>query len=177
MKTILTVITLLFALSMYSQSSFYELNALTIEGEPFDFQQLKGKQVLVVNVASKCGFTPQYEELETLYKMYGGANFTILGFPANDFMKQEPGSDEEIQSFCQANYGVTFQMMSKISVKGDDMHPVYQWLTQKAENGVKDSDVKWNFQKYLIGKDGQMIEVFPPKTKPLSEEIVSKIKG
>ena len=161
----------------YGQADFYALSAKTIDGEDFSFEQLKGKKVLVVNVASKCGLTPQYEELETLYKMYGGNNFIIMGFPANNFMKQEPGTEDEIKTFCESNYGVTFQMMSKISVKGDDMHPVYQWLTQEEKNGVKDSQVKWNFQKYLINEEGKYVEVFSPKTKPLSENIVNKIKN
>lgn len=160
----------------YGQASFYDLTAKTIEGEDFNFKQLKGKKVLVVNVASKCGLTPQYEDLETLFKMYGGNDFTIIGFPANNFGKQEPGTEEEIKTFCESNYGVTFQMMSKISVKGDDIHPVYQWLTQEEKNGVKDSNVKWNFQKYLIDEKGNYVEVFSPKTKPLDESIVSLLK-
>ena len=158
-----------------AQSDFYSLSANTIDGEMYSFDQLKGKKVLIVNVASKCGLTPQYEDLEVLYKTYGGDGFTIIGFPANNFMKQEPGSNEEIKEFCSANYGVTFQMMAKISVKGDDMHPVYQWLTQKSKNGLKDSNVKWNFQKYLINEEGKLVEVFSPKIKPLSEEIKSKL--
>lgn len=175
MRLIISFIALLFLSSAYAQSDFYSLTAKTIDGEEFSFEQLKGKKVLIVNVASKCGLTPQYEALELLFKMHGGNNFTIVGFPANNFMKQEPGTEAEIKEFCTANYGVTFQMMSKISVKGDDMHPVYQWLTQKEKNGVKDSDVKWNFQKYLIDEKGQFVEVFSPKTKPLSEDITSKL--
>ena len=159
----------------FAQSSFYSLSAKTIDGEDISFEQFKGKKVLVVNVASKCGFTPQYEDLESLYKVYGGDDFTIIGFPANNFMKQEPGTNEEIKAFCTSNYGVSFQMMSKISVKGDDIHPVYQWLTQKEKNGVKDSNVKWNFQKYLIDENGKLVGVFSPKTKPFSEEITSKL--
>lgn len=176
MKHIIIILSLFVASIAYGQGDFYQLTASTIENEAFSFEQLKGKKVLIVNVASKCGLTPQYEDLETLYKMHGGNDFVILGFPANNFMKQEPGSNEEIKTFCDANYGVTFQMMSKISVKGDDMHPVYQWLTQKDKNGVKDSDVKWNFQKYLIDENGKFVEVFSPKTKPLDEEIVSLLK-
>ena len=173
MKNIIITIALFIASTAYGQSDFYQLTARSIDGEIFNFEQLKGQKVLIVNVASKCGLTPQYEDLETLYKVHGGSHFTILGFPANNFMKQEPGSEDEIKTFCESNYGVTFQMMSKISVKGDDMHPVYQWLTQKEKNGVKDSNVKWNFQKYLIDEEGKFVEVFSPKTKPLSEDIVN----
>lgn len=177
MKNILfTFIAVLTLFSVRAQENFYELSAKTITGEDYSFEQLKGKKVLIVNTASKCGFTPQYEELEALWEDYGGDDFIIIGFPANNFMKQEPGTDEEILDFCQKNYGVSFPMMSKISVKGDDMHPVYQWLTQKEKNGKDDSKVKWNFQKYLVDENGQLLAVFPPKMKPSDEEIVSQIK-
>ena len=120
----------------YAQTSFYDFTVKDIGGKDFPLSQLKGKKVLVVNTASKCGFTPQYEGLEDLYKKYGGDDFVIIGFPANNFANQEPGSNEEIASFCKLNYGVTFPMMSKISVKGDDQAPLYKWLTSKSENGV-----------------------------------------
>jgi glutathione peroxidase len=158
-------------------NSFYDLKALTIDGKEFDFSSLKGNKVLIVNTASKCGHTPQYEELETLFRKYGDRNFVILGFPANNFLNQEPGTNEEIIEFCRLNYGVTFQMMSKISVKGDDMHPVYQWLTSKEKNGVMDSEVKWNFQKYLISENGKLVSVVRPKVDPLSDEIVKWIEN
>jgi glutathione peroxidase len=166
------------SLMVYGQGSksFYDLNALTIDGKEFDFSTLKGKKVLIVNVASKCGNTPQYANLEELNKRYGGDEFIILGFPANNFLHQEPGTNEEIKEFCRLNYGVTFQMMSKISVKGNDMHPVYRWLTSKAENGVMDSEVKWNFQKYLVSEKGILAKVIRPKEDPLSEEIVGWIE-
>ncbi len=176
MRKIIVLSLLLIVSLSYGQSGFYDLSATTIDGETYSFEQLKGKKVLIVNVASKCGLTRQYEDLEVLYKMYGANNFTMIGFPANNFNKQEPGTDEEIKEFCTSNYGVTFQMMSKISVKGDDMHPVYQWLTQKGKNGFKDSEVKWNFQKYLIGENGQLFEVFSPRTSPLAEEITNYLK-
>jgi len=157
--------------------SFYDLSANTIDGKEFDLSTLKGKKVLIVNTASKCGNTPQYEKLEELYRRYGGDKFVILGFPANNFLNQEPGTNEEIREFCKLNYGVTFQMMSKISVKGDDMHPVYKWLTSKKENGVMDSEVRWNFQKYLVSNEGILVSVIRPKEDPLSDEIVRWIEN
>ena len=168
---------LLFAATGFSQKSFYDFTVKDIEGNNFDLSSLKGKKVLVVNTASKCGFTPQYEGLEKLYKSYGGDKFTIIGFPANNFANQEPGSNDEIAAFCQKNYGVTFPMMSKISVKGDDMAPLYQWLTSKSKNGVLDSDVKWNFQKYLIDENGHLVNVLLSKVTPDDPEIVNWIKN
>ena len=133
--------------------------------------EYKGKKVLIVNLASQCGFTPQYSELESSFQKNN--NLVILGFPANNFGKQEPGNDEEIAEFCQQNYGVQFPMMEKISVKGDDMHPLYQWLTQKSKNGVLDSEVTWNFQKYLIDEKGNLVEMIEPKVKPDDPRIVA----
>ena len=152
--------------------SFHDFSAKTISGEILDFFVFKGKKVLVVNTASKCGLTPQYEDLEKLYREYGGDNFEIVGFSANNFMRQEPGTDEEIKEFCEVNYGVTFQMMSKISVKGKDIHPVYKWLTSKEENGVLDSKVSWNFQKYMIDENGNLVDY----AKPNADKIVNWIK-
>jgi glutathione peroxidase len=129
---------------------------------------------MVVNTASKCGFTPQYKDLEELYEKYGD-KLVILGFPANNFANQEPGSAPEIREFCTKNYGVTFQMMEKISVKGDDMNPLYKWLTSKDLNGVMDSDVKWNFQKYLIDENGKLVDVIYSKEKPGSEKVINWI--
>jgi glutathione peroxidase len=174
---LLPIITMTTQFSKAQNNSFYELSAQTIDGEIFHFSGLKGKKVLIVNVASKCGFTPQYEDLENLYKEYSGGEFTILGFPANNFLRQEPGSDEEIKEFCTINYGVTFPMMSKISVKGNDMHPVYKWLTKKADNGVMDSKVSWNFQKYMIDETGKLVDFAKPKVKPMSPKIVDWIEG
>lgn len=162
---------------MAQEKTFHDFEMKTIDGEMISLSTFKGKKVLVVNVASKCGFTPQYEELERLYKTYGGDKFVIVGFPANNFMSQEPGTDLEIKSFCTENYGVTFQMMSKISVKGDDIDPLYKWLTTKSENGVEDSKVAWNFQKYLIDENGKLVTYVSPKTKPMDEKIVNWIKG
>lgn len=160
-------------LNMQAQSAFYDFKVKTLGGTEFDFATLKGKKVMVVNTASKCGLTGQYEQLQALYEAYGDEDFVIIGFPANNFMNQEPGTAEEIQEFCQLNYGVTFPMMDKISVKGDDQHPLYQWLTQKELNGVMDSKVQWNFQKYLIDEEGKLVKVIAPKTLPTDEEVTA----
>jgi glutathione peroxidase len=157
--------------------TLYDFKTTTLDGKEFDLSSLKGKKVLVVNTASKCGLTPQYKELEELYKTYGGDKFVIIGFPANNFASQEPGTNSEIKEFCKLNYGVTFPMMSKISVKGNDMDPIYQWLTQKSQNGVKDSEVQWNFQKYLIDEKGQLVDFVEPKASPKSDKILSWVKG
>jgi glutathione peroxidase len=157
--------------------SFYDYTVKTIDGEDFNLSSLKGKKVMVVNTASKCGFTPQYADLEKLYKEFGGDRFIIIGFPANNFLSQEPGTNEEIETFCRVNYGVSFPMMAKISVKGNDMHPLYQWLTKKSLNGVMDADVKWNFQKFLINENGQLVDVAFPKEKPNSDKILNWLKN
>jgi len=177
MKTIiLTALIVLYGLGVMSQNkSFYDFTVTTIEGKEYPLSQLKGKKVMVVNTASKCGLTPQYEALEKLYKQYGSKNFVIIGFPANNFMGQEPGTNEEIKEFCSKNYGVTFPMMGKISVKGDDMHPLYQWLTQKKENGVLDANVTWNFQKFLIDEKGNLVESLSPRDKPDSDKVIAWI--
>ncbi len=179
MKILFLIISLsLFTPAGFAQDkTFHSFVVKDINGNDFNLASLKGKKVLVVNTASKCGLTPQYETLQAIYETYGGPGFTIIGFPANNFMKQEPGTNEEIVEFCTKNYGVTFPMMSKISVKGDDMHPVYQWLTQKSQNGVKDSEVSWNFQKYMIDENGGLVDFVAPKEKPDNEKIISWIKG
>jgi glutathione peroxidase len=159
------------------EKNFHDFTVETLEGSEFDLSLLKGKKVMVVNVASKCGLTPQYKQLQEVYEKYGGDDFIIIGFPANNFLKQEPGTAEEIREFCTENYGVTFPMMAKISVKGDDMAPLYQWLTRKDQNGVLDSEVSWNFQKYLIDENGNLVEMMSPKTKPDSDEIIGWIEG
>jgi glutathione peroxidase len=164
------------SISLIAQSSgFYDFKVKTLEGNTFDFSTLKGKKVMIVNVASKCGNTPQYKDLEEIYEKYKNDNFVIIGFPANNFMNQEPGSPSEIRKFCTDNYGVTFPLMEKISVKGNDMHPVYQWLTSKEKNGVKDSEVTWNFQKYLIDEKGNLIDMIPPKEKITSDKVIAWI--
>ena len=159
------------------EQNIYSFKVKTLNNETFDFATLKGKKILIVNTASKCGLTPQYEKLQTLYNKYKNENFIIIGFPANNFLSQEPGSNKEIQQFCTQNYGVTFPMMSKISVKGKNQHPIYQFLTQQSQNGLMDNKVKWNFQKYLINENGQLEFVISPKTSPLSDKITNWIKG
>lgn len=160
-----------------TSTTLYDFEVKDINGEIYDLSQHKGKKVLVVNTASKCGLTPQYEALQALYEKYGGENFVIIGFPANNFMKQEPGTNEEIKAFCSKNYGVTFPMMAKISVKGDDIHPLYEWLTKKEKNGFLDAKVSWNFQKFLIDEEGKIVKMLSPRTKPDDEQIVSWIEG
>jgi glutathione peroxidase len=159
------------------KQSIYQFKVTDLSGEEFDFASLKGKKILVVNTASKCGLTPQYEGLQALYDQYQAQGFVVVGFPANNFMSQEPGTSAEIATFCQKNYGVTFPMMGKISVKGDDMAPIYQFLTQRSKNGVEDSEVGWNFQKYLIDENGFVAKVVGPQTSPTDPEIVDWIKG
>jgi glutathione peroxidase len=182
MKTNIIYIILLFA-SIFAngqesvKKNFYDFTVKTIDGEDFPLSQLKGKKVLVVNTASKCGYTPQYEDLESLYEKYGGEKFTIIGFPANNFMSQEPGTNEEIKEFCSSKYGVTFPMMAKISVKGDDIAPLYRWLTNKEENGVMDAPVKWNFQKFMIDEKGNLTGMVKTSENPMSEKIISWIES
>lgn len=174
--TLLAII-LLSILVASGQNSFYDFTVKDIDGNDFNLSSLKGKKVLVVNTASKCGLTPQYKELQHIYETYKEQDFIIVGFPANNFANQEPGTNDEIVEFCEKNYGVTFPMMSKISVKGDDIHPLYKWLTEKNKNGKLDSEVQWNFQKYLIDENGNFVEMVAPKVKPDDEKIVSWIKG
>jgi len=159
--------------SIAQTKTLHDFTVKTIEGESYQLSQLKGKKVMVVNTASKCGLTPQYETLEKLYKQYGGEKFVIIGFPANNFLSQEPGTNEEIRTFCSKNYGVTFPMMEKISVKGNDIHPLYKWLTSKAENGVVDAEISWNFQKFLIDENGKVVDFLSPREKPDSEKVIS----
>ena len=174
MKYLTALLALLFSCNPKTDAripkSIYDFQVKALDGSTIDFSQFKGKKILIVNTASKCGFTPQYEELEALSKQYKD-RLVIVGFPANNFLSQEPGSNDEIAAFCKKNYGVSFPMAAKISVKGKTMAPIYQWLTNKAHNGVESSSVKWNFQKYLIDENGRLIKHFSPNTKPLSEDI------
>ncbi len=157
------------------KESIHQFIVTDIEGNKFDFSTLKGKKIMVVNTASRCGLTPQYEKLEELYTKYKSKNFVIVGFPANDFLMQEPGSNEDIAKFCKKNYGVSFPMMSKISVNGKKIHPVYKFLTKKSLNGLKDNKVEWNFQKYLLDEKGHLVRVISPSTAPDDASIVEWI--
>jgi glutathione peroxidase len=193
MKKILLFITILILSSCQNQAqnnnkametqkpvqsqTIYQFKVSDLYGKEFDFSTLKGKKILIVNTASECGLTPQYKDLETIYKSYKDLDFVIVGFPANNFGSQEPGSNEQIAKFCQMNYGVTFPMMSKISVKGKDIHEVYKFLTQKDKNGLQDSQVEWNFQKYLINEEGELIKVLSPRVLHTDSEIVDWING
>lgn len=165
MKTILSYLSIaIFSFGLHAQTNLHDFTMTNIYGEEVSLSEYEGKVVLVVNTASKCGLTPQYESLEKLYGELKDEDFVILGFPANNFMGQEPGTDEEIIEFCEKNYGVSFPMFSKISVKGYDQADLYKWLTKKEENGVVEAPVKWNFQKFLIDKEGNLVTYFPPKT-------------
>lgn len=156
--------------------TFYDFSATSIDGKEMSMSEFKGKKLLVVNTASKCGFTPQYADLERLYQEFGPEKFVILGFPANNFLWQEPKSNEEIASFCSLKYNVTFPMFAKISVKGSNQHPLYEWLTKKEQNGKADANVKWNFQKFMISEQGEWVDVVPPSENPYCEKILSWLR-
>lgn len=147
--------------------NFYSFKVKDIHGQEFDLSQLKGKKVLLVNTASECGYTPQFGQMEELYEEFGGENFEIIGFPSNDFGAQDPKSNEEIAAFCQMNYGVTFPMMEKISIKGENAHPLYKWLQEESS-----SEVKWNFNKFLIDENGVVVQYFGWETLPVDAEIL-----
>jgi len=159
-----------------SVSSPLDLKVKNIDGKEVDLSVYKGQVVLLVNVASKCGLTPQYAALESLYEKYKGRGFVILGFPENNFLSQEPGTDSEIKMFCTTKYNVTFPMFSKISVKGDDICPLYAWLTSEKTNPKFSGDIEWNFAKFLLGPDGKVVNRFHPKVKPDADEVVSAIE-
>ena len=168
----LSAITMAFTTS--GTKSLHDFKAKTLEGADFDFASLKGKKVLIVNTASECGYTPQYKDLEALYEKYKSRNFVVIGFPCNDFGGQEPGTSKDIKAFCTKNYGVTFQMMEKVSIATS---PIYKWLTSKAENGVLDATVKWNFNKFLVDEKGHLVKYLPSNTKPMDTEITNWIEG
>ena len=155
--------------------SIYDININALDGSPIDLKTFQGKYILFVNVASECGFTNQYEGLQKLFDTYKD-DLVVIGVPCNQFGQQEPGSSDEIQTFCKKNYGVTFLMTEKILVKGNNQHPLYNWLTDKSLNGVKNSTVKWNFQKYIVDKDGNLIDYFYSMTKPMSSKITKLIQ-
>lgn len=156
--------------------SIYDYKVKTIDHKEISLSEYKGKVLLIVNVASQCGLTPQYKDLQALYDKYHAKGFEILGFPANNFGQQEPGTEEEIKAFCSKNYGVTFPMFEKVSVKGSDMCELYQFLTKKELNGVMNAEVSWNFEKFLIDKNGKLVANYEPTTKPMSEKITQKIE-
>ena len=158
-----------------STASIYDFRMNSITGEEIDFNQYKGKKLLIVNTASECGFTPQYEDLQKLHELHG-EQILILGFPANNFGGQEPGSDIEIASFCKENYAVTFQMFSKISVEGSDMAPLYKWLTDKSKNGWNEEAPNWNFCKYFINEKGELMKFYASAINPMSEELLKDIR-
>lgn len=162
-------------LMMSAAVSIYDFKVPSLDGETIDFSKFKGKYILVVNTASKCGYTKQYDDLQKLYE--GNKDkLVIVGFPANNFGGQEPGSNEEIKEFCKKNYGVSFPMAEKVSVKGSDTHPLFQYLTSKEKNGVQDAEIKWNFTKFLLDKNGKLIAVYPSQVNPMSEEITKHLK-
>ena len=158
-----------------TKETIYSFKVKDLNGKEFDFASLKGKKIMIVNTASKCGLTPQYKDLEAIFEKYKEKNFVIVGFPANNFASQEPGTNKEIGEFCQRNYGVTFPMMEKVSVKDADMCEVYKFLTQKSKNGLQDSEVEWNFQKYLINEKGELEKVISPQVLPTDASIVDWI--
>ncbi len=163
--------------SQNMEKTIYQFTLNDIDGNPVSLSAYKGKVVVIVNVASKCGLTPQYKELQAFYEANKEKGVVVLGFPANNFMGQEPGTDSEIKGFCEKNYGVTFPVFSKISVKGDDMAPLYRFLTSKDQNGVMDSGVKWNFQKYLVDREGRLVTFFDPRTEITDAEVQKAIQS
>ncbi len=158
-------------------ASFHALAATDIHGEPFDFATLKGKKVIVVNTASECGYTPQYAQLQELYDTYKEKGLVIIGFPCDQFGGQEPGTEVEIEAFCQKNYKVTFPMMSKVKVKGDGQHAVYRWLTSKSLNGAMDATVKWNFHKFLVDEEGHLVMSLESGVSPMDERVLNWLDG
>lgn len=169
------LITATLAIYMMAAASVYDFKVPSLGGDTIDFSQYKGKYLLIVNTASQCGYTKQYADLEKLYETQKD-KLVIVGFPANNFGGQEPGSNAEIKEFCQKNYGVTFPMAEKVSVKGNDTHPLFQYLTSKEKNGVQDAEIKWNFTKFLLDKNGKLLAVFPSAVNPMSEEITKYLK-
>jgi len=158
-------------------SSIHQFRAKNIDGDEVSLSSFKGKKILIVNTASKCGFTPQYKDLEALYEKYKDKNFVIVGFPCNQFGNQEPGNSSDIKSFCTRNYGVTFPMMEKVDVKGNSICDIYNWLTSKDKNGVESSSVKWNFQKYMIDENGFLVGNVNSFKSPNCDKIVNWIEG
>jgi glutathione peroxidase len=157
--------------------TIYDVDLAGLEGEPLDLHQFQGQAVLIVNVASKCGLTPQYTGLEHLQERFGGDGFTVLGVPCNQFGAQEPGSPEEIATFCATNYGVTFPLTEKVEVNGDNRHPLYQQLVEKPDEEGSAGDIQWNFEKFLVSPEGEIVHRFRPMTEPESDEVVRAIEA
>jgi len=177
-KLIIPLLMMFVSINVLSQvGDIYHLKSDDISGEVFDFKNLKGKKVIIVNTASKCMYTPQYKALQKLYEKYNKTGLEILAFPCNDFFNREPGTNKEISEFCSNKYNITFKVMSKIHCKGDKIHPVYKYLTTKDENGQADSEVKWNFQKYLIDEDGEISYIIPPGTKPDAKVVINWLEN
>lgn len=174
MKSILSILLLTMTLSLSAQS-IHSFKVKSIDGTTINLAAYKGKKILIVNTASKCGYTPQYEALQKVYAQYKD-KLVIIGFPCNQFGGQEPGTNEEIVSFCQKNYGVSFPLADKVDVKGENIAPIYQWLTQKSKNGILDATISWNFNKFLLDEQGKMIAYFPSNVKPDSDEIIARLK-
>lgn len=168
---------LLSSQALVGQKTIYDFKVKDINGNTFDFATLKGKKIMIVNTASECGLTPQYEKLQDLYEKYQNKNFVIVGFPASNFLNQEPGNDAEIAQFCSKNYGVTFPMMSKIDVIGKSKAPIFKWLTSKKQNGTKNITIVWNFQKITVDESGKVVDYFLPTTQPDDEKIIAWIEG
>jgi glutathione peroxidase len=176
MKTLLLLIGSLFFMGIQTDTNIYQYSMTSLSGEEVDFSQYKGDLILIVNTASECGFTPQYQELQSLYEKYSTQGVQVLGFPANNFGGQEPGTDEEIAQFCELNYGVTFPMFSRISVKGEDQHPLFQYLTS-LENPDFTGDINWNFEKFLIDRNGNLVRRFRSNVTPMSDQLISALEN
>ncbi len=173
MKNLLLFTLCLFTICGFSQTkTLYDFTGTSIDGKTFDFSTLKGKKVMIVNTATECALAPQLKKLQELYEEYGGDDFEIIGFPCNDFGNQEPANDSTVNSFCEIKYGITFPMMSKISIKGENEHPLYKWLTTSEENGKLDAKVTWNYQKFLIDENGEVVDFVPPIAGPKNKRII-----
>lgn len=175
MKTISLLIGSLIFMTLHIESTLYQFEMKSLSGDEISLSQYEGNVLLIVNTASECGYTPQYKELQELYEEYEGKGFYVLGFPANNFGGQEPGSDEEIAQFCEMNYGVTFPMFSKISVKGDDQHPLYDYLTQ-TDNPDFTGEIGWNFEKFLVDRNGNVVRRFKSNVTPMSDELTNSLE-
>jgi glutathione peroxidase len=177
MKTITTLLIVLFSINSFAQKSVHDFKVKDIDGNEVSLSKYKGKVLVFINTASKCGLTPQYKDIQAFYEEYKSKGVEVLGFPANDFMGQEPGTEKEIKEFCSTKFAVTFPMFSKISVKGSNMAPLYKYLTDKKQNGVEDAPVKWNFQKFLVDKNGKLVKSFAPSTSVTDPDFISSVKG